>query len=96
MSALQRSFRELLRYPSAIVGLIIIVGLLILSAYTLITIPYRRGLVPEPQERRADLVQLFHPSQALGEHLSEQQGGPGQDNQPGLAGQQSDYHFVPY
>lgn len=44
MSALQRSFRELLRYPSAIVGLIIIAGLLILSAYTLITIPYREAI----------------------------------------------------
>ncbi|MGQ9599573.1 MAG: ABC transporter permease [Anaerolineae bacterium] len=44
MSVLQRSFRELVRYPSAIAGLIIIIGLLILSAYALITIPYREAI----------------------------------------------------
>jgi len=44
MKTLQRTFKELLRYPSAIAGLIIIFLLLIISAYAMITIPYSRAI----------------------------------------------------
>jgi peptide/nickel transport system permease protein len=40
MNQLKKNFRELLRYPSAIAGLVIIVVLLIISAYALMAIPY--------------------------------------------------------
>jgi peptide/nickel transport system permease protein len=40
MNALQKSFRELLRYPSAIAGLVIIALLLALSVYAVLSIPY--------------------------------------------------------
>ena len=40
MKTLQKSFRDILRYPSAIVGLVIIAGLLALSIYAMVTIPY--------------------------------------------------------
>lgn len=40
MSAFTRNLRELRRYPTAIVGLLLIFGLIIISIYTLITIPY--------------------------------------------------------
>jgi peptide/nickel transport system permease protein len=40
MKSLQRTFRELLRYPSAVFGISMIAGLLIFSLYAIITIPY--------------------------------------------------------
>ncbi|NOH00846.1 MAG: ABC transporter permease [Chloroflexi bacterium] len=40
MSALIKSTRDLLRYPSAIIGLLSIGALLAISAYALVTIPY--------------------------------------------------------
>lgn len=44
MKALRRAFSDLSRYPSAIAGLLIIAGLVFLSAYTLITIPYPEAI----------------------------------------------------
>lgn len=44
MKALQRNFRELLRYPSAIASLVIILILLVVSAVTLIAIPYQEAI----------------------------------------------------
>jgi len=44
MKSLQRTFRELLRYPSAIVGLFIIGGLLLLSLYAMVAIPYNEAI----------------------------------------------------
>jgi peptide/nickel transport system permease protein len=44
MTGLKNQFRELLRYPSAIVGLVIIVLLLVISAYAVISIPYKEAL----------------------------------------------------
>lgn len=44
MSKLKNSFRELTRYPSALAGLILIIGLLALSIYTVITIPYPEAI----------------------------------------------------
>lgn len=40
MKALTRSFRQLLKYPSAIAGALLILALVGLSVYTLVTIPY--------------------------------------------------------
>ena len=40
MNNFAKSFRELLRYPSAVIGLITIIFLLVVSVYALITIPY--------------------------------------------------------
>jgi peptide/nickel transport system permease protein len=44
MKSLQRTFRELLRYPSAILGLAIIAGLVAISLYAVISIPYKEAL----------------------------------------------------
>ena len=44
MKSLQRTFRELLRYPSAVFGLLIITSLLLLSAYAIISIPYNEAI----------------------------------------------------
>lgn len=44
MSMLLRRMAEIRRYPSAIAGLILISGLVILSAYTLITLPYDEAI----------------------------------------------------
>ncbi|HCM96231.1 MAG: ABC transporter permease [Chloroflexi bacterium GWB2_49_20] len=44
MSALKKSFRELLRYPSAILGMAIILFLLGVSVYALATIPYSEAI----------------------------------------------------
>jgi peptide/nickel transport system permease protein len=44
MTALKKSFRELLRYPSAILGLVIILFLLLVSVYALVTIPYSEAV----------------------------------------------------
>lgn len=40
MNSFAKSFRELLRYPSAVIGLITIAFLLLVSVYALVTIPY--------------------------------------------------------
>ncbi len=40
LSTVKNSFRELLRYPSAMVGLVIISILIVIAIYTMITIPY--------------------------------------------------------
>jgi len=44
MKALRHSFREILRYPSAIVGGSIILVLIIVSIYALVTIPYSEAI----------------------------------------------------
>lgn len=44
MTALKKSIRELLRYPSAILGLVIILFLLLVSVYALVTIPYSEAV----------------------------------------------------
>jgi peptide/nickel transport system permease protein len=44
MKTLKNSFRELLRYPSAILGLIIILFLLGVAVYALVTIPYSEAV----------------------------------------------------
>jgi peptide/nickel transport system permease protein len=44
MSGLKRNLTELLRYPSAIVGLVIIFIMLLASVYTLVTIPYSEAI----------------------------------------------------
>lgn len=44
MNQLRRSFRELLRYPSAIVSLVLIGLMLAFSVYTIITMPYSEAI----------------------------------------------------
>jgi peptide/nickel transport system permease protein len=44
MQSLKRTFRELLRYPSAVLGLVIISALLLLSVYAMISIPYNEAI----------------------------------------------------
>ena len=44
MNTLKNSFRELLRYPSAVVGLVIILLLVILAIYAMIKIPYKDAI----------------------------------------------------
>ena len=44
MKTLKNSFRELLRYPSAILGLVIVVFLLGVAVYALVTIPYSEAV----------------------------------------------------
>lgn len=44
MTAFKNSFRELLRYPSAILGMVIILFLLAVSVYALVTIPYSEAI----------------------------------------------------
>jgi peptide/nickel transport system permease protein len=44
MTALKNSIRDLLRYPSAILGSVIIIFLLAVSVYALITIPYSEAV----------------------------------------------------
>ena len=44
MSALREAFKEFTRYPSAIMGLVIITALIALSIYTVIAIPYSEGM----------------------------------------------------
>lgn len=44
MTALKNSIRDLLRYPSAILGLVIILFLLAVSIYALVTIPYSEAV----------------------------------------------------
>src|ERR1700690_1268330 len=44
MNNLKHSFREILRYPSAVLGLSIIFLLVVIAIYTLITIPYNTAI----------------------------------------------------
>jgi peptide/nickel transport system permease protein len=44
MKSIQRIFRELLRYPSAVLGLAIIAGLVVISIYAMISIPYKEAI----------------------------------------------------
>ena len=44
MKALRNTFKELLRYPSAIFGLSIIVLLLAISIYAVVSIPYKEAV----------------------------------------------------
>ncbi len=44
MSALRETLKEFGHYPSAIMGLAIIAALLVLSLYTIVTIPYSEGI----------------------------------------------------
>ena len=44
MKQLQKSFRELLRYPSVIISLVLIFLMVVLSIYTMITIPYDEAI----------------------------------------------------
>ncbi len=44
MNALKRNLAELLRYPSAIVGLVIIFLMIVASIYTIVTIPYSEAI----------------------------------------------------
>lgn len=45
MKAIKNTFKELLRYPSAVFGLIIIALLLLLSVYAIISIPYHQAII---------------------------------------------------
>jgi peptide/nickel transport system permease protein len=44
MAFLKNSFRELIRYPSAIVGLVIIIALVVIAIYAVVTIPYNEAI----------------------------------------------------
>jgi peptide/nickel transport system permease protein len=44
MNALRHNLRQLRRYPSAIVGMIIILGLVTISIYAIVTIPYNEAI----------------------------------------------------
>lgn len=44
MTSIKRAFREISRYPSALVGLIIIALLLLLSIFTMFAIPYKQAV----------------------------------------------------
>jgi len=44
VNALKKSFREILQYPSAVAGLVIILLLLGVSVYALVTIPYQEAI----------------------------------------------------
>jgi peptide/nickel transport system permease protein len=45
MRSIKNSFKQLLRYPSAVLGLLIILGLVLLAIYAMVSIPYSRALV---------------------------------------------------
>src|SRR5512143_4087896 len=44
MANIKNSFRELVRYPSAVVGLAIIAALIVVAAYAMIKIPYSQAI----------------------------------------------------
>jgi len=44
MNSLKNSFREMMRYPSAIVGVFVILLLVALAAYAMLTIPYNEAI----------------------------------------------------
>ena len=43
MNAIKTAFRQIIKYPSAVAGLIIIVFLISLSIYAVIAIPYEEA-----------------------------------------------------
>jgi len=45
MKAILRNFRDLLQYPSAIIGLIMVMGLIVIAIYTLFAIPYNKAII---------------------------------------------------
>jgi peptide/nickel transport system permease protein len=69
MSAFREAFREFARYPSAVVGLTIIAALIALAIYTVIAIPYARGItlwrgaedvwIDNPRNARPNWVDVF-------------------------------------
>ena len=44
MKKLKDTFQDIIRYPSAIVGLLIVLALIVFSIYTMITIPYKEAI----------------------------------------------------
>jgi len=44
MNTLKNSFREILRYPSAIMGMVVILLLVVIAAYAMIKIPYNNAI----------------------------------------------------
>jgi peptide/nickel transport system permease protein len=44
MNSLRRFFKEISQYPSAVIGMLLILGLVIFSIYTVITIPYEEAI----------------------------------------------------
>jgi peptide/nickel transport system permease protein len=44
MDALNRNFKEIVKYPSAIIGLIVILLLIVISIYALVSIPYSEAI----------------------------------------------------
>jgi len=44
MNSFFKSFRELRQYPSAVVGLVIIIGLILIAVYTVINVPYEEAI----------------------------------------------------
>ena len=44
MNALRKNFQEILRYPSAVAGLVIILFMIFVAAYALVTIPYQEAI----------------------------------------------------
>lgn len=44
MKSIKRTFREMMRYPSAVMGMVMILILLLISVYTLIAIPYDEAI----------------------------------------------------
>ena len=44
MRSIINGFRELIQYPSAVVGLVMVLGLVAISIYTIITIPYNQAI----------------------------------------------------
>ena len=69
MNALRDTFKEFARYPSAIMGLVIITALVVLSIYTVIAIPYAEGMrlwrggediwIDNPRNARPSWVNFF-------------------------------------
>ena len=69
MSALREAFKEFTQYPSAIMGLVIIMALIALSIYTVIAIPYSEGMrlwrggediwIENPRNARPSWVNFF-------------------------------------
>ncbi|NMC14956.1 MAG: ABC transporter permease [Chloroflexi bacterium] len=45
MKALAKNFRELFKYPSAVLGLLLVFALIVVSIYTMIKIPYKEAIV---------------------------------------------------
>ncbi len=45
MKTLVKNFRELIKYPSAVLGLVLVFALLVISVYTMIKIPYNDAIV---------------------------------------------------